>query len=307
MVEDTLFNLYSKSNIYWMSYMRGDKVGRKLYLWQFFRDYFSQFYQITTNLFNYKGLDKQLVREIERRLFYFGISGVVLHDGKLVAANACPLDPDIYGRPTAFTFTFINGAPDSNGYRRRINEDGVLALNSYEMVPTCLLVEHFALLIAHCDTSVQSYLVNTRIEDVIKAGTEKEAEQARAYLNKIYNGEQAAILDKLEEIEVIRHSGTNSTGREYLEIKDAYLRDFYNIFGVNKIDEKKERMVVPEVNANSSMLRLNLEEMLDMRKKLCDDIYDLWGINCSVEPRVDIDGDSKMEGGKEDVALSDTV
>lgn len=301
MIQDTLFNLYSKSSLYWLAFQRGEKTGRKLYLWQFFRDYFSAFYQITTNLFNYEGLDAQLVKEIERRLFYFGIAGVIDHDGKLAAVNANPFEPDIYGRPMEYTFTFLNGAPDPLNYRRKIGVDGVLALNSYEMMPTCLVAEHYALLVAHCDTSVQSFLVNTRIEDVIKASTEKEAETARAYLNKIYNGEQAAILDKLEEIEVLRRTGSPTRGADYLAIKEAYLRDFYNLFGVSRIEEKKERMVVDEVNANKGMLKLNVLDMLEMREKLCADIYNLWGIDCSVSPRVDLDGDNEPEGGAENV------
>ena len=299
MVQDTLYQLYSKSDKFWLAFMRGDRIGRKLYLWNFFRSYFDKFYQLTTNLFSYEGIEKQLAREIERRLFYFGQAGVIMHEGKLAAVNVSTFEPDIYGRPEQFTFSFLNGAKDDKQYRRVINEDGILAINTYERRPTSLLAEHYALLIAHCDTSIQAYLVNTRIEDVLKAGTEKEAETARSYLNKVYNGEQAEILDKLEEIEVLRRSGVGIKGAEYLDIKDPLLKDSYNTFGINRFEEKKERVVVDEVNANAGMLRLNLVEMLEMRENLCEDIYKLWGVDARVSPLVDIDGDSYIEGNAE--------
>lgn len=300
MVQDTLYTLYSKSDKFWAAFMRGDRIGRKLYLWNFYRTYFDKFYQLTTNLFAYEGIDKQLAREMERRLFYFGQSGVIMHNGKLAAVNVNTFEPDIYGRPEEFNFSFLNGATDPGNYRRKINVDGVLAINTYERKPTALLAEHYALLIAHCDTSIQSYLVNTRIEDVIKAGTQAEAETARGYLNKIYNGEQAEILDRLEEIELIRRSGAGTKGAEYLEIKDALLKDFYNTFGINRFEEKKERVVVDEVNANAGMLRLNLVEMYEMREQACEDLYNLWGIDARVYPLVDIDGDNSVERGNED-------
>lgn len=298
MIEDTLWNLYSPAERYWVSFLRGGMSGRKLGLWNYFRNYFNFFYQLTTNLFKYEGLNKQLVKEIEKRLFYFGKSGIVQHQGKLVAVNACTNTPDVYGRPTKFTFSFVNGAPDPT-FSREINVDGVLGINSYEMIPTALEVEHYALMIAHCDTSIVNYLVNSRIEEILKVENEKEAETAKSYYNKVYTGESVALLDKLEDIEINRNTSGKNSGDDILNIKDRAIKDFYNMFGINRFEEKKERVVVDEVNANASMLRLNLEDMLEQRKTMCNDIEKLFGLPCGVSPMVDIDGDEILEGNTE--------
>ena len=298
MREDTLLNLYSPSERFWVDFMAGGKLGRKLNLWNYYRNYFNFFYQLTTNLFQYDGLPKQLAKEIEKRLFYFGRAGIVQHEGKLVAVNVCCNTPDVYGRPTKFSFSFVNGAPDPT-YSRDIGKNAVLGINTYEMLPTVLQVEHYALMVAHCDTSMVNYLVNSRIEEILKVETEKEAETARAYYNKVYTGDPSALVDKLEEIEINRNTGGRTSGMDILEIKDRAIKDFYNMFGINRFEEKKERVVTDEVNANAGMLRLNLEDMLEQRENMCEDIEKLFGLPCSVSPLVDIDGDTALEGPAE--------
>ncbi len=321
MVEDTLYQLFAPSEAFFKTFMVGAAAGRKLKVWDYFRNYFEFMYQLTTNLFEYDGIPKQLALEIERRLFFFGRAGVVNHKGKLTAVNVNTHTPDVYGRPTQFNFSFLNADTAEGGYNRIIGENGVLAINSYDMYPTALIVEHYALIAAHCDASTVNYLVNTRVEDVFKAVTQSEAEKVREYQNKIYNGETSVILDKLEEIEVSRTSKASSgAGRDIIELKERYLKDFYNMFGISRTEEKKERMVVGEVNQNGGMLRLNLQDMLDMREQLCKDLEEVFGLPCSVEPLVDIDGDTYMEGpeemapeepaqegGKEDVRTEEKV
>lgn len=306
-MEDTIFNLYSKSDKFWLAFMTGGKAGRKLKLWNYFTTYFTFFYQLSTNLFKYYGLEDQLVKEIERRLFYFGRAGVILHDKKLVAVNANTFEPDIYGRPERFTFSFMNGAKDTGRagdqrpYTRTINEDGVLGINTYEMLPTSQVAEHFAFLVAHADTTSASTMINFRPGDILKAASESEAEKARAYLNKIYVGEQGVIVDQLEDMEIIRQTSVSLRSSEVMEMRDRYLRDFFNIIGVNRFEEKKERVVVDEVNANEPMLKLDIKDMYDMRLKMCADIGRVFNVDCLVEPVVDLDGDNYIEGSGEDV------
>lgn len=298
MRQDTLYNLYSPSERFWADFMAGGKSGRKLTLWNYYRNYFNFLYQLTTNLFQYEGIGKQLAREIEKRLFYFGRAGILQHNKELVAVYANTYEPDIYGRPKQFTFSFVNGEPDPS-FNRVINKDAVLGINTYEMLPTVLIVEHYALMLAHCDASLINYLVNSRIEEIIKVETENEAETARAYYNKVYNGESVALVDKLEDIELSRAGSKKSSGADILEIKDRAIKDFYNIFGINRFEEKKERVVTTEVNANAGMLRLNLEDMREQREHMCEDIETLFGLPCSVKPLVDIDGDTILEGAGE--------
>ena len=244
MRQDTLYNLYSPSERFWADFMAGGKVGRKLYLWNYYRNYFNFFYQLTTNLFEYDGIGKQLAREIEKRLFYFGRAGIIQHNRQLVAVYANTFEPDIYGRPEKFTFSFVNGEPSANGYQRTINADSVLGINTYEMLPTVFLVEHYALMVAHCDASLINYLVNTRIEEILKVETEKDNETAKAYYSKVYNGESAALLDKLESIEISRNTSGKTSGADILEIKDRAIKDFYNMFGINRFEEKKVNSMV---------------------------------------------------------------
>lgn len=299
MVQDSFFNLISPSNKFWLNYMSGKAIGRKLKLWNYFHNYMTFFYELTTNLFRYEGISRQLVREIEKRLFYFGEVGIISHFGRLTAVTVNTYQPDVYGRPEMFTFCFENGAKDSMQYRRTINENGVWGVNTYERNATSLVAEQYALIAAHCDTSMVNFLVNTRIEEILKVQTEQEAEKAKAYYNKIYEGDSLALIDKLEDMEINRPTGSQADARGILEIKDRAIKDFYNLFGINRFEEKKERVVTDEVNANSTMLRLNVEDMFEMRKETCENIEKVFGLPVDVYPLVDIDGDNVTEQEEE--------
>ena len=301
MFQDSLYNLYSKSNAYWLAFLLGKKSGRKLKVWNFQAVYFSFFYQLATNMFKYEGLDYRLQKEIERRLFYFGRVGIINHEGKLAAVDVNTFDFDIYGRPEKFTFCFKNGDKDNKKYTRIIDVNGAFGTNTYEMMPTALVAEMFAFVIAHADTSITNDLINMRMTDIIKASTENEAEQARAYLRKVYDGEQGVIVDKTEDMEIIRPTSAHVSMLDALETRDRYIRDFFNIIGVNRFEEKKERVVVDEVNANEPMLKLDVKDMYESRVEMCKSIEKVFDVKCSVIPVVDIDGDNILEGGNENV------
>ena len=72
MVENTFFKLFSPSEKFFKRFLIGELGGRKLELWDYFRNYFFHYKNIAVNIFEYTGLDKILAHEIEDRLFYFG-------------------------------------------------------------------------------------------------------------------------------------------------------------------------------------------------------------------------------------------
>ena len=67
------------------------------------------------------------------------------------------------------------------------------------------------------------------------------------------------------------------------------------MFGVNRVAEKRERLVSAEADGSGAMLLLNLKDMLEMRKKFVTDINEVFGTNISVKCHIDIDNDGKLE------------
>ena len=300
-MQSTMFPLWSKSDRFYIDMLLGNVCGRRLNVWDLMRNYFEYFRSIGTNLFSYDGITKDLAREIEKRLFLFGRVGIVQHNDGLVAVNANPSGYDIYNEPIRFTFVFGDGIQDDNRkpFERTIGADGVLGRNTFTFYPTAAMCEQYALMLAHTDISIIAELVNGRFMDVIKAHNNRDAETARAFNNALYDGRLSFIEDKDEEIEIDRAPRAVTHLRELIDTKDRLMKDFYNVFGISKVAEKRERMITDEVENNEKMLNFNLKDMLDMRSKMCEEISRVFNISVSVKSHIDIDNDGKLENEKE--------
>lgn len=306
MVENTFFKLFSPSEKFFKRFLLGELGGRKLELWDYFRNYFFHYKNIAVNIFEYTGLDKTLVHEIEDRLFYFGRCGIVKDNGELWAVDCNPFGLDRYGKPTHFNYSFRNGK--TNPTPIEINVSGVYVMNTYDIYPTALYAEQYAFQLAHSDTSMTSELVNSRMMDIIVAHNNSNAENAKSYLSDIYRGKFSYITDKTEELEIDRTPKGVGHIKDYIDVKDRFLKDSYETFGIKKLAEKRERMISGEVESTSDLLNLNLKEMLDCRIKMCEDINRLYGLNCSVKSHVDMDGDGKTnEKEFEDKGVNENV
>lgn len=291
--------LWSKSDKYYQRLMTGAALGRRWNVWDYFRTHFQILGQVGKNLFYYKGYDDQdFFREIEKRLFYYGRCGIVQHNGDLIAVDANGYEPGIYDRPEKFTFVFRGGVPDNSPTpnEREIGKGGVYAYNTYDGFATACLVEHYALMLAHTDASITLELVNGRMMDVINASDNNGVEAASAYSKKIYDGEYSFLQDRSENLVIDRaNSSRNSKLRELLETKEKLYHDVYALFGINRVAEKRERLITDEAEGSGPMLLLNIKDMLSMREKMCDDINNVFGTNITVQCHIDIDADGTLE------------
>ena len=294
-----VLKLYAPSRLYINQFLGGIANGRQLDLWDNYRVWFHHFYSIATNLFEYRGIEPDLQKQIEKRLFFFGVCGIVEKDGDLIAVDANGNGENIYSEPTHFTFSFGNGDKDKLTYSREINVDGVFSRNTFDYYPSLLDIEKMAFTMAHIDTSIICESVNCRLTDVMIAGNEKSAESARTFYNKLYNGALSIITDKTQELELERQTRTSSNMKDLLDAKERTLKGYYEMFGIRKQNEKRERMITDEVQANTELLHFNLKDMLDARVAMCKDIEKVFNRSCSVVSHVDIDGDGARENENE--------
>lgn len=307
MVNDNVFELFSKSDRYYMRLMAGKAAGRRLNVWDMFRNYFEHFSAMGQNLFSYETtgggyyVPDRFFKQLEKRLFFYGRAGVVLRDNELVAVSAAPYGQDVYDEPTNFNFTFGGGLPDPDKtpFERVVMDNGVYAKNTFSAYPTAAVAEQYALMIAHCDMSIVAELVNSRFMDVLKAGNNKSAEAASLFYKNLYDGKLSHITDATQELEVDRSARGVSRLKDYMDAKSGLLKEFYALFGINKTNEKRERMITDEVKDNQELLQFNVKDMLDQREKLCDDIQEVFGTDITVRCHVDIDKDGKQEDTEE--------
>lgn len=308
MINDNVLNLYSKSDKYYLRLMGCKSLGRELNVWDIFRNYFEHFTAMGMNLFeykvtNYNGLDipERFFKQLEKRFFFFGRAGIVTRENELVAVDASGFGEDVYSEPTRFNFVFGGGLPDpaTTPEIRDIEVNGVYAKNTFTGYPTAMSAEQYALMIAHCDMSIIAELVNSRFMDLLKAGNNKSAEAAAKFHKDLYAGKLSFIYDATEELEVDRAARNVSRLRDFTDAKSSLLKEFYALFGINKTNEKRERMITDEVKDNQVLLQFNVKDMLDQREKMCKEITDVFGAVINVKCHVDLDADGTPEAQEE--------
>lgn len=309
MIDPNVLKLYSKSDQYYLRLMAGGACGRRLNVWDIFRNYFQHFTAMGMNLFSYEvvdysGLDipERFFKQLEKRLYFFGRAGIVQREKEITAVSAAPFGQDVYDEPTDFSFVFGGGLPDpgeATPFERSVDGSGVYAKNNFMTYPTAMIAEQYSLMIAHCDMSIIAELVNSRFMDVLKASNNKSAESARIFYKDLYDGKLSHITDVTEELEIDRSARGVSRLRDYMDTKAGLLKEFYALFGINKTNEKRERMITDEVKDNQELLQFNVKDMLDEREKMVKEIRDVFGCDIKVKCHVDIDGDGEKEDAEE--------
>ena len=312
MLNDNVFQLYSKSDKYYMRLMAGQACGRRLNVWDMFQNYFQHFSAMGMNLFSYDvrdyaGLDipERFFKQLEKRLFFFGRAGIVTREKELTAVSAAPFGQDVYDEPTDFNFVFGGGLSDPGAgtpFERSVEGTGVYCKNTFMSYPTAMIAEQYALMIAHCDMSIVAELVNSRFMDVLKASNNKSAESARIFYKDLYDGKLSHITDVTEELEIDRAGRGVSRLKDYMDTKAGLMKEFYAMFGINKTNEKRERMITDEVKDHQELLQFNVKDMLDEREKMCKEIADVFECDIRVTCHVDIDADGTPENQEREEA-----
>lgn len=243
-----------------------------------------ELFERVMRLFVWEGTDDDLdPKEIEQRLHLAGHLGItkIPRDSKLTAMYGSFFGVTKYlDEFTGYTVR----CPIYSG-QRTIGKDVVVISNSSLRNPTYELVHHYAVLLAHCEVSIVDSLVNCRDSGGIPvANTEKQKQSIQQYQGKVYNGEYGVVTD-------IGNLGINYLGgdrktqlsiMELYEVRERLLKSFYSDIGVRSAFEKRSNTIQSEVEADSSLLLLNLSDMLEWRKKGADEVNKMFGKNWSV-------------------------
>lgn len=138
-------------------------------------------------------------------------------------------------------------------------------------------------------------LVNSRLAYVFGAQNKQQAESFKKMMDGIASGQPAQFVDK----SLFNDDGTPNWLLFNQNIKNTYIAGdilddmrkwelkFDTDFGINNASiEKKERMIVDEVNSNNEEIRLWSDLALEQLQAGCKQARDLFGINISVKYRM---------------------
>lgn len=166
------------------------------------------------------------------------------------------------------------------------------------------IVNYYAGLMALSTETATVNLINSKLSYVAFAGDHGEAETMKKMFDDVYGGEPAIVIDKALK----KKDGTSNwqlfnqnVGQNYIvgNILDD-LRKWENKFltdiGINNANtEKKERLVVSEVEANDQETKTLASLWLEQMQESCEKVRNMFGIELSVDWREDVSRETGEE------------
>ena len=227
-------------------------------------------------------------KEIEQRLILNGHCGIAEYKGELTAFYG-----SFYG-VTKYMDEWTNYIVRCPIYtaEKKIGTDVIVIDNNSLRNPTFELVHHYATMLAHTEVSLINCLINTRDSGGVPiASTEKQKASIKEYQNQIFNGKYGVVTD-VGNLGITYAGSDRKTQQDLIDImetREKLIKSFYSDIGVRSAFEKRNNTVQAEVEADTSLLLLNLADMLRCREKACEEVNKLFGTNWSVHVAKEID------------------
>ena len=108
----------------------------------------------------------------------------------------------------------------------------------------------------------------------------------------IYLDDSVALADKIKVLELPIDNANIQSLQEY---KSSLLSEILTVLGVNNVEqEKKERLITDEVNANNQKISRYLQSALTERQEFCDRVKKKFGLELKVLVNVNVSYDNVL-------------
>ena len=149
----------------------------------------------------------------------------------------------------------------------------------------------YASLIAETDITIKYSLINMRFMNILTADDDNQKESLEKMFADVENGTGFGIIVTkrfMKESSVgsmeTQPSRINAQLKDLIETKQYLIGSWYNDLGLNaNFNMKREAINESEADMNEDSLLPLIDDMLERRKQMCEDINRKFGTNISVE------------------------
>lgn len=153
------------------------------------------------------------------------------------------------------------------------------------------LVGRYAVLLAQCDASINTNLMNSRMAYMFMADNEAEAQTYKKMYDDVTSGKPAVFVVKKKDLNVDKNKSmvlldvkSNYIANDIMDTKKTIVNEFLTEIGINNANtDKRERLVTSEVTANNTEVKSICSLWLDTMQECLERINKLFGLNVSVE------------------------
>lgn len=239
----------------------------------------------TQSMFHYEGLPDTIPqRNLELYLQINGNTCIAEHNGEMYAfVGGLGGEPDPYYMPTIYTVS--NPALHfSKNYH--IGENCVVIPNDSMYMGLLPLFSRYASGIVESELTLYIALINTRLVDLISAGTDRTKVAVDKVIADVEAGKLSAVLDKGLDgvIKAFPYADQNGkTLTDLLEVIQYQKASWYNEIGLNaNFNMKRESLNSGETGLNDDVLLPLVDDMLSCRKRGLEKVNELFGLNITI-------------------------
>lgn len=258
-----------------------------------FKYWFWKLLNICLDIFKYDNLPDSLpAREIESNLILTGHCFVFPYKGEIITAVTSIYDFDKYYNPTRATYAnAVIGSKSNiniNDYAIIYNsslKDNVLNIHSDGSLLT--FIQRYACMLADIESTISTYACNMRLTSIPTATNEQTRGALKKFFNLLRLGKRDIVVDtpiieSFRNIEITRNH-TNDTLTDILLARDKILEMFYRDIGVKFRNNKRGNMTESEVESDTQVLLISLDDMLKCREKGVERVNEIYGTNITVK------------------------
>lgn len=257
--------------------------------------YYDRLRDYALSMFEWKGLPEEInVRFLEVKMFEEG--RVVFHKdpnfGYMVSPVMYGGEINYYNEPTMLKAVAV-------GYNRDLSPDeGVIIWNNYSRTPIIPTIRAYAYRLYQVEKTMDVNINAQKTPVLILADESQRLTLLNAYMQ--YEGNEPFIFgnksgfDK-DAIQVLE-TGAPFVSDKLMEYKHNLWNEAMTYLGVgNSKQDKKERLVADEVAANDEQIQTSRYHMLQARQEACEQINKMFGLNVSVDFKLNIDSQESEE------------
>lgn len=252
---------------------------------EYIRNY-AYYKNIALNVYKWEGLPNGIEsRHIEKSLYEKGEA--FFFDDEMLGFMCLPSSGtnnlNVYGDPTSVTVT-------GHGYYKQLNmKSGVRILNNDSATATHVHVDHYSRKLAEVESLMDQNLNQQRFPYFLKA-TKSTEFSLKTMFKRMMSGETGIIVNKDQvngdAIEVMNTSVPYLLDRLQDQL-ECYRKELLTFLGINSSVEKRERLLVDEVNSNNDYINMSLDLGLKQRQLAAQKINEVYGLNVTVTATVD--------------------
>ena len=245
---------------------------------------YNRYKMLSLNMFRWEGLPQTIEsRHIENSLFNYGLCLIVNDDdlgfisvpcnyGAYMNVNNVPTEVITCGFNYIKTFDYI--LKDKNKCQLILNNDLAIGNEQYIYDYAQRMFEVENCIRVNINQQKFPWFVNT---------TPNNKKTMEEMFKKVMNGEPYILgsKDQIGNVEVLTLN-TPYIADKLNEYKYELEREILSFHGLNNNFEKKERLLVDEVNSNNDFIDRNVELMYRQRQLACEEMNKKFGWNVKV-------------------------